>query len=327
MNAFTQRVITGFHLRDREEARDWSRPWFDPPGFLSPKTKSCCCGEPCSELGYYYYGLQGGTRVDAAYKYDSSDTYTSLAAGPSPARSGSVGTAISGKAYSFNGIDASINFLRDNEEYAPTGDSWTSKTDSPTPGRAHGGAGTIGNYGYTFYGQNTTTTHISDCDRYDPSGDSWTSKTNAPSPSRIDPRSGEISSKLCSCTGANTITSIRDSETYVEDTWTSETDSPTPARAGSCRGFPGGSGFAVTGGASGSSAIRDHDLMNPGSSWISKTDCPTPGRYFNMGFSLCGVGYSVGHFSGADNDSWIDDVWSSETDQPVQHSQAASCSI
>ena len=311
-------------------------PWHDQPSrYFSrawPAWKwgwNCCCG--CSEVGYYYTGYDSGaTRTNDGQKYESTDTYTTITDCPTPVRGGVMGTAISGKAYAFGGTDSPGSFVRDNDEYTPAGDSWSSKTDLATPQRAHGGAGTLGDYGYYFYGQNSTISYNLDTDRYDPSGDSWAAKSNAPSTTRLSVRYGETADRLVSaCGNASAGGGLRDTETYQEDGWTSESDSPTPERGANVRGMDAGSGFGCVGGASGSGAMRDHDVCNPGSSWVSKTDCPTPARYFNAGFTICDVGYSIGNGSGvtADNDSWVDDVWSAETDQPATQYWCASCAL
>lgn len=226
------RGFSGFRLRDWREPRDWSRPWFDPPGWWP-----CCCGGGCN--GAYtcwggYDGTTGGPffgiqNQNARYEID---TWTAKAVYPTHISNGSAQT-INCKGYGiFGNKGVSPFFVQDVQEYVP--DVWTTRNSSPLAARTDNASYAIGDSnGYVTGGGTLANQATNDHGQYTPdgSGGTWATKATLTGSATSTLRGAPIDDKGYVYTGyIPPVTGSNRTAEYdpVGDSWATKANRPAP---------------------------------------------------------------------------------------------------
>lgn len=135
------------------------------------------CGFSVNNMIYYGLGITcAGSQDQSFYKFDSvTNTWTTIAAFPGPARRGAFGMTVGSRAYVGMGIAQNGNALNDIWEYDPAGNTWTQKINFPGTGRAFSVTGEVNGKGYLATGL-AYMQFFNDLWEYAPQTDTWTFK-------------------------------------------------------------------------------------------------------------------------------------------------------
>lgn len=283
----------------------------------------CCACAPAAGKYVIAYGVRPGASYIRDVDVYESNTWTSKADGPSPARGLHGSATVLPNAYVFGGLEAAVPYnLSRNDEYAQSSDVWTTKTSMPGTKVHHGSCAASG-MAYAFAGYSSEVGQVFDDStyQYDASADSWATKTSSPSPSRTRTTAIEIGGKaylICGVSGGNILLSDNDEYDPSSNSWTAKTDCPSPARS-SASGFRIGSKGYVAYGNQGGSLIRDNDEYEP-DTWISKLIALSPARSHAASAHNNGAGYVTGGTSGSalmtDHSEYTPNVWLSKNPVP-----------
>ena len=246
------------------------------------------CGYIENGIAYHAYGSDAAVTTDARKYTSTSDAWSGLTSGPSPARYQAMPFMVVDM-FVCGGRDLStFNPLSDNDSYVPASDSWTGKTNLSAPARYVGHGFSINGYGFVVGGVNAALNNTADNDRYDISADSWSAKTDC-SAVRITGGVFVLSGIGYIAYGKKTTgLTIRDLDYYTEstDTWTAGTQGPAPARqwVASSGVSTLDAGYVTTGQDNSANWLKDHEEYTSGA-WTSLTDIAGDARQQGAGAS------------------------------------------
>lgn len=228
---------------------------------------------------YVYGGTDGSVLLTRSDSYDSTDTWSTNTAIPSPARKGAGGVAISSLSYSWGGqttVASPFTATTQNDQMTPGSPStWTTKT-AMTAAKDTFAAAPISSKGYAVCGAASGGSAVNTNYEYNPSGDSWATKTACPAPAKSGVAGFSISGTVYVMYGSPDTT--RRNDGYVVDSWSSFATAPTLA----CQ-WPGSASIDAssvgwtTGGLSLTGpfpTIAQHEEYTP-NAWSTRTNIPT----------------------------------------------------
>jgi hypothetical protein len=319
------------NLRDIRDARDWLRPWLDPPGFLLPNCP--CCPEAPSQSYHCVGGVTAGspsTRRNTNYQY-AIDTWSAKATVDKAIDSMAGATpSTTGAAYKYGGICAVSPFwLTQADSYAP--DTWTSQTAMPNPGRYRASGCAISGLCYSMAGWNSANAALSQNDQMTPGSPStWATKTPL-TQARANGAATYISMKGYFFCGDNS-TPTQTQTTYeydpVGNSWATKTSSPTPPRNGMSCFTISGTAYVIDGGPTIGRQTDGYTV----DTWVNKLATPGTGtRQFSCGASAdaAGVGYTTGGLKTtgatlAEHDEYVPNTWTARANLPITIQNAVS---
>jgi len=253
----------------------WNSAWTTKTA-MSPEREEHAAQTPSTSGAAFIYGGVNSINILTRLDTYTPDAWTADTAMPSPARSLHTGCVISGKAYSWAGLQLGNITTSQNDQCTPGSPStWVTKTACLTL-RSNGAASYIGSKGYFFGGDNSTITNqVKTNEEYDPAGDSWTTKASTPlgALARNGQASFSINSVAYMIDGGPTV--LNENQSYTVDAWVAKSTPLTPARQ-----YPAGNsldaslvGWITGGGTNATNWIATHEEYTP-DSWTNRTNLP-----------------------------------------------------
>jgi N-acetylneuraminic acid mutarotase len=211
------------------------------------------------------YAITGTTPTSSytkdVYQYDPvTDSWTSLADFPGPARSYSIGVVNGGKAYMGFGAKGTDDYLDDLWSYDPSDSTWTELENCPCVGRAHPAMISLGDKIYVGLGNNTV--NRKDWWVYSIPSDSWTQLPDLPGFRRHHPYQFAANGSIYAGLGhGSAIFKDWYKLDTLTNTWTTMANFPGEARVAGTQFDYNGFGYVLSGDGD------NHSWMATGEMW------------------------------------------------------------